>query len=120
MIKLSELTTDEFLNKTCELAPHIEELVTDSKVMSVLTDKITDASNLTEDKLKEEVVSKSIGKVFKLIPLLLKEHREAIYNILAIMSDRKVSDIAKQKVSVTINEVKSLVTDEDLMQLFLS
>ena len=113
MIKLSELNTEDFLNKVCDLTPHLFSILTDKELVKVFNAK-------TKTDSKEDLTKFVIDKMMKLVPLLLKEHKDDILSVLAIMSDRTLEEIKKQNAILTIKELKELFTDKDLVELFLS
>ena len=113
MIKLSELSTEDFLNKVCDLTPHLFSILTDKELVNVFNSK-------TKPKNEADLTKFVIEKMIKLVPLLLKEHKDDILSVLAIMSDRTLEDIKKQNAFITIKELKELFTDKDLVELFLS
>ena len=58
--------------------------------------------------------------LFKVIPLLLKNYREDIFEILAIWSDKPVEIIKAQPFAETINQIKALWEDKDFRSFFSS
>lgn len=120
-MKLSNITnTDVFLDKVCELAPYIEQLIEDEEISKLWKDRIKATNGeIDVETMKEMALDKGIEKVFKFIPLLLKKNRGAIYGILSVVNDRSVEEIAKQTPLETINQVKELLTDKEFINLFL-
>ena len=113
MLKLNEMNTEEMLDKICDITPFINNIVTDEKVMSVIGDKIN------ADKGEKEVNAFVYGKMFKLIPMFLKDHRDDVLSILAIMTNRTLDEVKKQNFFKTTLELKYLFSNKEIVELFL-
>lgn len=104
------MTTDVAIEKLCALAPIIADT----------------AERLAKDKeflaFMQKYNKQRTNKIFALniLPILLKNYREEIYKVLAIWGDKTVEEVKAQSVSVTISEVKSLISDEDVRAFFSS
>ena len=120
-MKLSQITnTDDFLDKVCEVTPYVEKIIEDKQVSKVWKDKIkASGGEISREKLQEMALDKGLEKVFKFIPLLLKKHRESMYGILSVINEVSIDEIGKQEISVTISQVKELITDKEFLNLFL-
>lgn len=116
-MKLSEISTDMFLNKICEITPYINEIIEDKEIKKILTNKVKEADG-TGEELLEEGVSKGIENVTKFIPILLKTHRKAVYGILSAMNDKPIKEIKEQKITETMKQITELFKDNDLKELF--
>lgn len=116
MRKLSELGTGECLNVLCEITPYISNIVTDQDLMENLG-KSVDKKGMTSI----GVVMLGIKRMFTAVPLLLKNHREDIYNVVsAVGGEMSVEEIAAQNIMVTLNQVRSLSHDKVLIDFFKS
>ena len=60
-------------------------------------------------------LAKGVSNFTKLIPILLKKHKENIYNVLAIVNDKTVEEIRKQNPVQTIKQLKELWSDKELL-----
>ena len=120
-MKLSNITnTDIFLDKVCEIAPYIEQLVEDEEISKLWKDKLKATNGEVDiETMREMALDKGIEKAFKFIPLLLRKNRGAIYGILSVVNDKTVEEIAEQTPLETINQVKELLTDKEFINLFL-
>ena len=118
MIKLTELNTDESLDLLCDLTPHVSEIVEDKEVIKIFSEKVKLKANASEEEFKRVTIKATIDKVSKLVPVFLKKHREAIYNILSILNTKTVEEIKKQKIIITINEIKTVLMDQDFLDFF--
>lgn len=119
MIKLSQLNTDEFLDKTCELVPYLVEIAQDEELISIVTEKVARPEGASNDEMRKMVMEIGTKKVNKAIPLVLKKHRNAVYGVLATMTNKSVEEVSKQNAFKTLKDVKELINDEDLKALFL-
>lgn len=118
MIKINEVSTDKTLDLICDLTPWVSEIMEDKQVVKLLSEKVKLGQNASEEKVKSTVITTTIQKITGLIPLMLKEHREAIYNILSLLNEKTVDEIRSQKALVTINEIKEIIMDKDLLDFF--
>ena len=118
MIKINELSTDNTLDLICDLTPYVSEIMEDKEVIKIFAEKVKLGENTSQEKVKIIVLTAGIKKLNGLIPALFKRHRDAIYNILALVNEKEVDEIKNQKAMITINEVKEILTDKDLMDFF--
>ena len=118
MIKINELSTDKTLDLICDLTPWVSEIMEDKEVVKLFAEKVKLDKNASEEKVKNTVITATIKKVSGLVPALLKKHREAIYNILSLLNEKSVEEIREQKALITINEIKAMLSDNDLMDFF--
>lgn len=118
MIKINELSTDKTLDLICDLTPWVSEIMEDKEVVKLFAEKVKLDKNASEEKVKNTVITATIKKVSKFIPLFLNKHREATYNILSLLNEKPVEEVRSQKAIVTINEIKEMFKDKDLMDFF--
>lgn len=103
------INTDKACDILCEITPLIENLTTDKEVVALVKDIQNNGSN-QEDKSKQ--------LMFKLIPIVLKNNRETVYKVIATCFGKNAEDIKAQKVSETINQVKEILKDNELLSFF--
>lgn len=117
MRKLSEMSTDECFNALVALAEPGENIVCDEKIMNVIG-KAVDKKGVS----RIGMLVFGARKIFGLLPLVLMEHRGDIYKILAIMSKDGKSEeyFAKQNFIATMNQIRSLADDRELLDFFRS
>lgn len=116
MRKLSDLNTDECLNVLCEITPYVSNIMSDQDLMENLG-KGVDKKGMTN----VGVIMLGIKRIFNAVPLLLKNHREDIYNIVSTVGgEMSVEEIAAQNIMVTLNQVRSLMRDKVLIDFFKS
>lgn len=118
MLKINELSTDKTLDLICDLTPYVSEIMEDKEVIKLLSEKVKLGKEANEEKVKNTVITATIKKVSKFIPLFLDKHREATYNILALLNEKSVEEVRNQKAITTINEIKEMLKDNDLMDFF--
>ena len=116
MRKISELTTDNGIDVICEIIPYIEDIMTDKELMSEIKGKL----NLSSGATKLEFYLVLVAKISKIAPILLKKKRNAVYGILATFNEVPVEEIGKQNLIITLRQIKELVKDKQVMELFTS
>lgn len=116
MRKLSDLSTNECLNVLCEITPYISNIMSDQDLMETLCNGV-DKKGMTN----VGVMMLGVNRLFDAVPLLLKNHREDMYNIVSTVGGEKtVEQIAKQNIMSTLNQVRSLMYDKTLVDFFKS
>lgn len=116
MRKLSDLGTDECLNVLCEITPFVSNIVSDQDLMEGIG-KGVDKKGMTN----VGVIMLGIKRMFNAVPLLLKNHREDIYNVVsAVGGEMTTEEIAAQNIMVTLAQVRSLMRDKVLIDFFKS
>ena len=116
MRKISELSTDVAADVICEIIPYIEEIITDEELMAEIKSKL----NLSKGANKIEFFAVMVNKITKIAPILLKKRRNAVYGILSAFNETSAEMIGKQNVLVTICQIRELVKDKQVMELFTS
>lgn len=115
MRKLSERSTDECLNTLCEITPYISNIVSDEEIMGNIG-KAAPKKDMTA----VGVMMSATGRIVKTAPLLLKTHREDVYQILAILGETTVDAISKQNFMVTLAQIRAVCKDKVLLDFFKS
>lgn len=115
-MKLSELGTDKALDVLCELTPYASNIASDEAVVSAIG-KIMDTSKDLNLYGKGLLLVERMGEI---VPVLLKTHRADVYGILSAMNERPVAEIAAQKLMDTMEQVRDLFQDEELVSFFKS
>ncbi len=112
-MKIHELNGDQLAEALCLIAEPIERITQDEEVSKTLAD--------IGNKRKENTVfGKFIGYTYaKLIPLLLKKHKDSIFEILAVLTGKPVEEIHKQNGWVTVMELRKWL-NEDVIRFFTS
>ena len=118
MIKINKLSTDNTLDLICDLTPYVSEIMEDKEVIKIFAEKVKLGENTSQEKVKIIVLTAGIKKLKGLIPALFKRHREAFYNILALVNEKEVDEIKNQNPMITTKEIKEILTDKYLMDFF--
>lgn len=102
------MRTDVAIDKLCNIAP----------VIADMTEKISKDEEFKA--FMETYKAEKSNKVFffQVIPLLLKNYREEIYEMLAVWEDKTVDEIKNQSFGVTVGEIKAIWDDEDFRIFF--
>lgn len=115
-MKLSKLSTDEALDVLCELTPYINNIVTDDVLLDELKAKVKSKGNET----KAEIMAMGAEKINKLVPIVLKGHKDDVYGILSVLNDADVDAIGKQNVIKTMSQIRDLIKDKEFLDFFKS
>lgn len=113
-MKLSELSTDKALDVLCELTPYISNIASDDAVVGAVG-KIVDTDKDINLYGKGLMLVERLGEI---VPVLLKTHRPDVYGILSVMNERPVAEIAAQKITDTIRQVRELFQGQELLLFF--
>lgn len=114
-MKLSELSTEKALDVMCQATPYIANIVGDSDLLSSLKEKLGG-----EKKSIAELYTYGAQKIAQLIPILLKNHRDDVFGLLAVLNDMEPKDIAAQGFTRTLEQIRSAVQDKELIDFFKS
>lgn len=114
-MKISEMSTDRVLDVLCEITPHVGAIVKDEDVMLAVGEAI-DYKGMT----KWGVVMAGLDRIAEVVPLLLRTHRDNVYGILSVLNEKTPADIAAQPIIDTMQQVKDIFRDEDLLSFFKS
>jgi hypothetical protein len=115
-MRLSELSTDRATDVLCEIAPYAINIMTDEELMAELKSAVDfkDANTMAEK------IALTVGKVSKIIPILLKKRKGDIFGILGALNDKSVDEIAKQNIVVTMKQIRDISKDKELLDFFKS
>ena len=115
-MKLSQMTTDKATDVLCEIAPYAMNIMTDEDLMNELKASI----NFDEANTMAEKIAVSVGKISKILPILLKKRKNDIFGILGALNDKSIDEIAKQNVIKTMSQIKDISKDKELLDFFKS
>lgn len=113
-MRLSEMNNDVCIEKVIEITPYLGEIMQDEELISIFYDRL-DITDMDEKEGKIKGLAKGVSNFTKLIPILLKKHKENIYSVLAIVNDKTVEEIRKQNPVQTIKQLKELWSDKELL-----
>lgn len=115
-MKLSQMTTDKATDVLCEIAPYAMNIMTDEDLMNELKAAI----DFDEANTMAEKIAVSVGKISKILPILLKKRKNDIFGILGALNDKSIDEIAKQNVIKTMSQIKDISKDKELLDFFKS
>lgn len=115
-MKLSELDTSRAADVLCEAGAYALNILTDEELAAELKSKIDSPDELS----RLELYTFGVQKVSTLLPIILKKHRDDVFGILAAVNGCAVNYIASQNIMVTMQQVKELVSDKDMIDFFKS
>ena len=114
-MKFSQLTTDKALDVLCEITPYIANIATDEELMAVIG-KAVKSDGMT----RAGVLLLGAEKLTKLIPVLLKTHRDDVYGVVAAVNGKTVDEIREQNIIKTTAQIVEVIKDKDLLDFFKS
>lgn len=115
-MKISELSTDKALDVICEITPFVDEIATDEELISTLKEKV----KLPEGATRADMLRIGADKINKIVPIILKKKRSAVYGILAALNESSIEKISKQSMISTAKQIKEAVGDKELIDFFKS
>lgn len=114
-MKLSELTTERAADVLCELTPYIANITGDKYLLDELANKFD-----SKGKSAAELYTFAAHKYATLVPILLKEHRNDVFGLLAVLNETEPEKIAGQNIISTMMQVRSVLKDKELLDFFKS
>ena len=115
-MKLSELDTSRAADVLCEAGAYALNILTDEELATELKSKIDRSAEMS----RLELYTFGAQKIITLLPIILKKHRDDVFGILAAVNGCAVKDIASQNIMVTMQQVKELASDKDMIDFFKS
>ena len=115
-MKISEFSTDKALDIICEITPFVDEIATDEELISTLKEKV----KLPEGATRADMLKIGADKINKIVPIVLKKRRSAVYGILAALNESSIEKISKQSMISTAKQIKEAVGDKELIGFFRS
>lgn len=114
-MKLSKLTTDEALDVLCEITPYVSNIVSDETLMETLNKTVK-----KEGMTRAGVLVAGAEKLSRLVPIVMKEHRNDVYGILAAVNGLDTDEIAKQNIIKTSMQIRDVCADKEMLDFFRS
>ena len=114
-MKLSQLTTERAADVLCELTPYIANITGDKALLDELANKFD-----SKGKSAAELYTFAAHKYATLVPILLKDHREDVFGMLAVLNETEPEKIANQNIISTMMQVWSVLKDKELLAFFKS
>lgn len=117
-MKLSEMTTEQSFQVITDILPYVMDIVGDEKLVREIKAKADIPENATADEVRAIVSSMTKTKVLVIVPMLLKDHRENIFYILARISGKTAEECKKQSILTTVKQILDICQDRELMAFF--
>lgn len=111
-MKLSSMPTDKATDALVRIMTPFSAIAEDEKTVAALKDigAMGDGPLIVK-------ISKSAKRI---LPILLQEHREDLYEILSIMQNKNKKAIREQPFMQTIRDFEEVLKDDDLINFFSS
>ena len=114
-MKLSELSTDAAASVLVSITPAISNILKDPN----LQENIARKADL-KDKSIIGIYAAGVDKINEIIPFLLKDHKDDIYEVIAVLNETTASEVAGQNILVTMTQIREIVRDKELVDFFKS
>lgn len=114
--KISELTSEEFLDVLCEITPYVSNIVSDAALMETVGKAVSKKEEMT----KAGVFLLGAEKMSALIPIIAKTHRADLYGIVAGINGMTAESVASQNILKTGLQIRDIVRDKELLSFFKS
>ena len=112
-MKLSQFSTAESADLLCTISPLLDEIVQDERIMEEIGKPIE-----RKERTNIGLLMEASKRVCAVLPVLLKDHRAALFGILAAVNRCEVEEIEKQPIGATVKMVKELVLDKEFRDFF--
>lgn len=95
------------------------------RVIETIANIIEPIGNIMSDSETKKFIQRDESQkkilIFKILPTLLKSHKNDIYQILAVINDVTIEEYIKNSNMITImNDFADVVMDETVQSLFIS
>ena len=108
-MKISEMTTGQAADALVRISEPAAEIANDEKVWKV----IEVLGGMKESKTYQQMAF----LLRDVVPVLLKDHRNALYTVLSVLTEKSVKEIDQQSIGITIKDIRESF-DEDLLSFF--
>lgn len=116
-MKISELTTERAADVLCEVSIYALNILSDKELLASLRMQLKGTDG---DSTKAELIAVASEKIAELVPLLLKKHKDDVFGIVAAVNGLTLEQVRQQKIIKTMNAVKEMAQDKDLIDFFKS
>lgn len=115
-MKLSQISTDEAAGVLCMLTPFVNDIVTDEELIEELKIAAGAKTGLT----KAQMIALGVEKINRIVPILLKKKKSAVFGILGVLNGKEPEEIGRQNFLVTAGQVRDVLRDKELLDFFRS
>ena len=116
-MKISELTTERAADVLCEVSIYALNILSDKELLASLRMQLEGTDG---DRTKAEMIAIASEKVAELVPLLLKKHKDDVFGVVAAVNGLTLEQVRQQKIIKTMNAIKEMAQDKDLIDFFRS
>ena len=114
-MRLSELSTDAAASVLVSITPAISNILKDPNFRENIGKKVDLA-----DRSVLGIYAAGLDKINEIIPFLLKDHKDDVYEVIAVLNQTTASDVAGQNILVTMTQIREIVKDKELVDFFKS
>ena len=115
-MKLSELSTDKATDVLCEISPYAINIMTDEELVA----ELKAAVDFKDAKTIAEKIALLVGKISKLLPIILKKKKNDLFGILGALNEKSIEEIANQNIIFTMKQIRDISKDKELLDFFKS
>lgn len=112
-MKLSELSTDRAMDVLCEITPFVANISGDKALMDTLKSQLEGEKHSVA-----EVYAHLANKLSSSVLLILKDHRDDVFGLLAVLQETTPEAIASQNIVVTLSQIRDVVRDKEFVRFF--
>lgn len=106
-MKISEMTNDQAADAMIRIVAPIERLTKDERLEPLLEELAGHEGEGGVSALK--IISSMLPRI---VPMLLKDHRTDLFEIISILSGERVEKVGGMKLSETVHILKESIDDE--------
>lgn len=119
-MKLSEISSNKMMDVLCDLVVPIATIAEDRQILEAFFERVTVDEGMSYKERKVLGIMQ-VAQNFKIIiPGLLRNHRNDVYEILSIINEKEIEEIKNQSPIETVKQVKELLEDEEFTSFFSS
>lgn len=112
-MKLSQMTGAELTEALCVIADPIERITQDEQVIEAMR-------KMAEDQKNNAIMIKLVGGAYaRIVPLLLKKHREDTFTILSALTGKTVEQLNSENGFLLMKDIRDSLT-KDMLSFFSS
>lgn len=115
-MKISEMSTEKAMDVLCELTPYMINIVTDEALITELKSAI----DFTKANTMAEKIALTAGKITRIVPIILKDHKKDLCGIVGVMNEKTVDEIVEQNTITTMKQIRDIAKDKELLDFFKS
>jgi len=113
--KISQLTSEEFLDTLCAVTPYVTNITGDADLMNTIGKSIP-----RDGMTRAGVLLLGAEKLGSMVPIIAKTHRADVYGIIAAVNGVEPEEIANQNALKTAMQIRDIVRDKELLSFFKS